>query len=185
MFNTVIDAIKGFLSKSFWFASFLPVAVVGMLHLTMVLITWPDLVSQTSLVTLAGDAIRFPILVVGLIVLAYALTPLIPVFRGLLDGSLLPDALHDALHREHTRRVRAARDAIDAAMQACNDWGQLNNQLTRLWDARALGVAVGTAANQTSLDAAEAALRSLRTPVENVEVPPVALGREAFDRTVV
>jgi hypothetical protein len=140
---------------------------------------------QPYLISLLGDLVRFPLILVGLIVVAYVLTPLVPLFRGVLDASLLPVWIHDRLHRGHAVMVREARQTIDTAMILFSSYGALNARIKDLWAAREVGIALNAAQDPASIGAAAAAIGRLRTPVQAVTVPPIELARAAFDATIV
>jgi hypothetical protein len=120
-FNSVYDALKGFFSRGFWFATFLPVALFAALHLLVAALTLRSItVFGISLNLdkenpLAQLATAGPAIVVILVIVGYALQPLMPRLRGLLDGSLLPAGLHDWLRRERLVEANAMRLRIAAA----------------------------------------------------------------------
>jgi hypothetical protein len=120
-FNSVYDALKGFFSRGFWFATFLPVALFAALHLLVAALTLRSItVFGISLNLdkenpLAQLATAGPTIVVILVIVGYALQPLMPRLRGLLDGSLLPAGLHDWLRRERLVEANAMRLRIAAA----------------------------------------------------------------------
>jgi len=184
MFNTVITQIQGFLSKSFWFVSFLPVMFVAVLHLLLVVLTSNDPGLPPRLLALANDLVRLPLIVVGIVVVAYVLTPLVPLIRGILDASLLPLPIHDWLHKEHTVKVREISGKIDAAMDLFNDYGELNAKIQDVWKARNQGVSLNDAPDQNSITAADLAIGKIRKPVENVTIPPIKDANDAFEATL-
>ena len=82
--------------------SFLPVLIIAGIH--VVLEAWAGLidVSLADLVKAELDKlIAIPLVTFVLVILAYAATPIIPLVRGLLDGSLLPQRVHDRMARPH------------------------------------------------------------------------------------
>ena len=128
-FNSVYTALQGFFSRSFWFATFLPVALFAVLHAAVASVALPSGRDPVKLfgIPLSIDAggssaqlvTAAPFIIVALVIIGYALTPLMPLFRGLLDGSLLPSGIHDWLRNarqaEATRKlgiINAARDDL-------------------------------------------------------------------------
>lgn len=105
-FGTLLDTFKGFFSRGFWFANFLPVVLVVALH--SLLATQVYGVDAASwLETAISDKPGLAVLAfAGLVVLAYALGPLTPLFGGLVDGSLLPRWLHDQLRADRAEGWR-------------------------------------------------------------------------------
>jgi hypothetical protein len=81
MLNDVIGVFKGFFSRSFWFGNFLPVAMFSFLHLCIAWLVIPG-ISLTTWVQADPKALTyFPMTFAALVVLAYALTPIIPWFE--------------------------------------------------------------------------------------------------------
>lgn len=122
-FTTLIEGFKGFFSRSFWFGSFLPVALIAAAHGAMAsLVLRLDSAAfiKQTIGASPGNAV---LLFVGLVVLGYALGPITPLFNGLLGGVLLPGWLHDRLRRERARLwriqagdLRKAQDDYAAAV---------------------------------------------------------------------
>ena len=103
MFNQLLAVFQGFLSRAFWFASFLPVLIVSAVHLGIAAIEFPDAV---PLEKWAGNVTLLALAFVSLVVLAYALAPLIPLFRDFLDGRSLWTSLNNELRRERVIEAR-------------------------------------------------------------------------------
>src|ERR1044072_347793 len=122
----ILTTFKGFFSRSFWFGSFLPVAIFAAIHL--VIAWWVGTGFELSTIVSADTSklITVPLALFGLIVLAYAVTPLIALVQGLLDGSLLPQPLHDWLRCRHMVEARAARARVDEATAQFNKMGELS-----------------------------------------------------------
>src|SRR4051812_22931386 len=101
MFGQILTLFQGFFSRAYWFGSFLPVAVVSALHVLMTAHVFPQEPPLWGSVTgTTGNALVVaPIAFGTLFVVAYALTPFIPFFRGVLDGHQLPGWLRDRLRR--------------------------------------------------------------------------------------
>lgn len=117
MFNQVLTKFQGFFSRSFWFGSFLPVAITAAFHLAVIEIVFPDLVPLSSWLKagLGDKATELTLFIAALVVLAYVLTPFTPLFRGILDGRLLPDWLHDSLRASRYLSWREAKQKMSAA----------------------------------------------------------------------
>lgn len=115
MFTQIATVIEGFLSRGFWFGSFLPVALAAVTHAFLAHQVFPSFSPWTWLTATGSDAAKLPVVLGGTIVAAYALTPLLPWIRGMLDGSLLPGWIHDALRKEHAAAARKRRDQIGEA----------------------------------------------------------------------
>ena len=63
---------------------------------------------------------------VSLVVLAYAIAPLIPLFRGVFDGRLLWEWLANQLRRQRVIEARRIRDKIAAANDLFNEYDWFN-----------------------------------------------------------
>jgi hypothetical protein len=151
-----VEVFKGFFSRGFWFGSFLPVLIIAGIH--VVLAAWAGLidVSLADLVKAELDKlIAIPLVTFVLVILAYAATPIIPLVRGFLDGSLLPQRVHDRLWRDHMIAARKTRSEVDDATQCLSDAGDLNARETALLQqARAEGNKNGAdPVQQTAQDA--------------------------------
>lgn len=140
MLGTVVEVFKGFFSRSFWFANFLPVATFAFLHLLIAWWVLPNVPLGDWVNADPRSLTYVPIVFAALVVIAYALIPIVPLVRGLLDGSLLPEAVHDLLRREHVAAARAIQRRINAAVDRLNDAGTLKTrQLPLIWQARRTG----------------------------------------------
>jgi hypothetical protein len=118
MFSQIVTVVQGFLSRGFWFGSFLPVALASGTHAFLAHRLFPLFTPWDWLTVNGSEAAKFPLILAVLIVMAYAMTPLLPWIRGMLDGSLLPGWMHDAMRAEHARAVRHKRDEIGEAYLA-------------------------------------------------------------------
>ncbi len=112
--STLFDLFKGLFSRAFWFGAFLPIAIFAVVNLLLVasqfqgVIRWDDWRKADTPFT--NIALTF----LALVILAYAMAPLIPLLRGVLDGGLLPQPLHDWLRDERiveARRLLAQQSA--------------------------------------------------------------------------
>ena len=142
MLDTLISAFKGFFSRGFWLGNFLPVGMFAALHLMIAAVQFPTAVPLVSWITAdQGAAVKIaPIAIAALVVIAYALAPLVPMFRGVFDGTLLPPALHEALRRERLDTARAGRDKLEEATDKADQWAVLADLLSeRVKAARAAG----------------------------------------------
>jgi hypothetical protein len=115
-FNSIYTALQGFFSRGFWFSAFLPVAIFSGIHALLAKVVYgsvsffgfkPDFENNT--------ATSGTLVLLALVVIAYALLPLLPRFRGILDGSLLPAWIHDALRARRLSEARVVMEEIDAA----------------------------------------------------------------------
>jgi hypothetical protein len=173
MFNQVISVFQGFFAKAFWFGSFLPVAIFAFLNFAIAAIVFPDRVRFWEwLNTPVAAAGWVPAAFALMIVSAYALTPLIPLFRGWLDGSSLPPAIHDALRRSRVIQVRDALAEIDTAMRAYGTWAQVNGEsLSTLSTSREAGKKLQTAKDRPSIERAQKLTQKLRKQIDRVRLP--------------
>src|SRR5262245_48617566 len=123
-FAGLFDLFKGLFSRTFWFGAFLPLAIFAAADLVMAALVFPGTVRREDWTKLGGDAplTNLTIAFIGLVVLAYAVSPLILLFRGVLDGTLLPNWLHNWLRDERTADARALRVARRAARDRYNDF---------------------------------------------------------------
>jgi hypothetical protein len=126
----ILTTFKGFFSRTFWFGSFLPVAIFAGIHLLVA--SWLGKgIDLASLISAdSNKLIGVPLAMFALVVVAYAATPLISLVHGLLDATLLPQWVHDWLRREHLVEARAARRLVDAATAQFNQMGELNARLS-------------------------------------------------------
>jgi hypothetical protein len=163
MLSDVIGIFKGFFSRAFWFGNFLPVAVFSFLHLVIAWLVIPGIPLGTWAQAEPKSLTYFSVTFAALVVLAYAITPIIPLVRGLLDGSLLPEWLHDALRREHLVAARAIRRRVSAAYELFSECGLLRETQVRLmWEARKTGNALGAVNNSAAIVQAGEVLAKLQ-----------------------
>ncbi len=164
-FSALLDTFKGFFSRAFWFASFLPVAIVCAIHAILYATFFKVDMARWITGNLGKDSVTTLAMVAGLTVLAYAISPLTPVFAGLFDGSLLPQWLHDWLRRGRAASWRKANETYRTAAQNAERAMDLSEaMIPRLQDARAAGrtAAPGVAATvEAAIAAAEAAARNV------------------------
>jgi hypothetical protein len=132
-----------------------------------------------------GNVTILSVAFLSLVVLAYALTPLIPLFRGILDGRLLWTWLNNQLRRERVIEARRMANEIDsvAGLAGVFDWF---NREQRNWfdDASRKGDAIGAVTDVASITAAEQAVAELRRWVEAAVLPSADLGHDAFMKLI-
>ncbi len=169
-FTSVYNALQAFFSRGFWFAAFLPVALFALLHAIVA--------SQViGPVTLLGIELRFddrapdlstaaPAIFVALIVIAYALLPLTPLLHGLLDGSYLPQSVHDWLRSRRLVAAHAIRTKIDAARDDLAAVKEMNKNAHddkgRLRTAYRAALALPSATGRKEIESAKAELQRLQ-----------------------
>jgi hypothetical protein len=190
-FNSVYQALRGFFSQGFWFAAFLPVALFAALHLAIA-------IAVLGSVSLLGMTISFQevkgdsttastLIIVAVIVIAYALQPLVPHFRGLLDGSQLPGWMHQWLRPQ---RLAQAREMRRNLQQALDDMGVMDDLHK---DVHASDGALRTAyraarqhpggGNEAAVDTARRALQTLQDALS--QPPPLARLAQAAQQAVI
>jgi hypothetical protein len=183
--NEIIGVFKGFFSRAFWFGSFLPVAIFGFIHLAIAWWVLPDVPLAEWAKANASTLTYFPVTFAALIVLAYALTPLVPLARGLLDGSLLPERWHDALRSEHMTTARAVRRKINEAFALFNELGYLNSkQIADIWTARGRGNAAGGITDEAAIDQATRAIGTLQRRFDTGDLPGKDALKDGVDKLV-
>jgi len=158
----IIGTFKGFFSRAFWFGNFLPVAIFAAVHLVIAWLALPNVPLAKWASADSNTLTYFPATFAALVALSYAAAPLVPLMRGLLDGSFLPAFLHDALRKEHLIEVRPIRRKIDAAFGLFNELDNLNSTTTNLmWSSRAQGHQLGRITDPARIEAAERAIEPL------------------------
>lgn len=183
--NDVINTFKSFFSRAFWFGNFLPVAVFAALHGVIAWWVVPGVNLETLFSNTASKAIFFPAGFATLVVLAYAATPLIPVMRGLLDGSLLPEVLHNALRREHLVLARSTRRKVNAAFELFTTVADLNFTKSReIWKARKDGIAAGTIIDRQAIEFAITMVDTLESRYDRGRPPAVKELRDAVEAMI-
>lgn len=173
MFNNFVALLKGFFSNSFWFGSFLPVAIVAGIHYALCLWYRGKLDTLGAFLKLnMADTWQTFLTIAVLIVIAYIVSPLIPLFRGVLDASLLPQPIHDMLRRDHLARVFAIRAKLAAATVQMFDWATRAKRLEEaLWEPRARGMTLHNASDPRSVEAAERLVAPLAREMESGRLP--------------
>lgn len=130
MFNSILTKVEGYFSRSFWFASFLPVALVAAAHLIVTSLAYPGRFAIEDWVTksLSETASLTMVAFFGLIVFAYTVAPFTQMLRDLLDGSALPDWLHDLLRMDRETEWRAYAGKLEGIKSMRNSFGQIEDQ---------------------------------------------------------
>ena len=117
--------------------------------------------------------------------LGYVLNPMVSMFRDLLDGSALPEKLHDALRRRREPALRTIRQEVDAAedlLGLCR--GLIRSEFRRIATARLQGNQLPAADNEPVVQQAEAAVAALRQTLQGGDLPLAADVGTAQDRLV-
>lgn len=129
LFGPALSALQGFFTRGFWFGSFLPVAIFCVLNelIGYVTIGGPFALLLGKVQT-ANWFWSIPI-AAGMIVFAYALAPLVPVCRAVLDGRLLPDGLVEQLRAEPLIGKEKAELTLESARDSLAQIELLRNGL--------------------------------------------------------
>lgn len=171
MLDRFVTAFQSFFSRAFWFGSFLPVAIFAFIHLLLAwMVFGGELVPLPAWLAAKGDALTlFPAVFAGLVVIAYALTPIVPLLRGLLDGSLLPERLHDLMRREHLTRARRIKQEINAAFELSETYQLLTDTLVRRMSAaRDEGTAKGHIGDANAIEKAKQEAKKAKQEVKKL-----------------
>jgi hypothetical protein len=148
---------KGFLSRAFWFASFMPIALASALHLAVAALAFGGARSFTlSLLSAKTEnLVVLPVLFGGVIVLAYAIGPLAPVALGILDASRLPLWIQNRLRAKRVRAAYRARELVTAAKNTLGEYRGMNEtEVKRMQDAYRIGVTTGVITDPHGVEAA-------------------------------
>jgi hypothetical protein len=187
MFNQILTAFQGFFSRSFWFASFLPVATVAALHLAVAELAFPGLVPVQQWIEagLGDKAAGFTVVVASLVVLAYALAPFTPLVRDILDGRALPDWLHNLLRQARVADWRRAKARMDAARSTFNQFDLMYRlQVPEIWNAAEKGNGLGKVTDPELIRTASGAVRALQTQMQSSRLPELSIAKEAVGRLI-
>jgi hypothetical protein len=116
--TSILDTFKGFFSRTFWFGVFLPVAIVTGLHLAIASVVFREAV-KPLLGSLVGDTpVALPYAFAALVILAYIADPFVTLFGGWLDGSLMPERLHNWLRNRRAAPWQKIIDAYEGLLEA-------------------------------------------------------------------
>jgi hypothetical protein len=185
-YNQLIATLQGAFSRAFWFGSFLPVALVAAAHLLVLEVARPGSVPFHAWLeqTAGAQAVDFAILLIALIVLAYALAPIAPLVRSILDGQILPKWLHDRLRQDRLREWQDARKRFEDAANLYGGLRVLQGELGKIHDAQNAGNGTKQVTEEALIHAAELAVAALRAAMAKAEAPDVETAFAARDALV-
>ena len=187
MFNQVLALFQGFFSRAFWFGNFLPVVIAAAPHFLVASVQFPDRVPFEKWMTASTveNVAYLSVSFVSLVVLAYAIAPLIPLFRGVFDGRLLWEWLANQLRRQRVIEARRIRDKIAAANDLFNEYDWFNRNHQEWFDrASNRGAVAGTATDESSTVKAERAVGELQKQAAQARLPPASLAHDAFEAVI-
>jgi hypothetical protein len=172
--SEITSAFKGFFSRAFWFGNFLPVIVFAAVHVAIA--WWVGVISTAAVESWikvdAKQLAYFPMAVAAFIVLAYALAPLVPLLRGMLDGSLLPESWYNFLVKEHMISARAIRSKVRKAFLHFTDTSEIEHKYSGLISAaRAIGNDHGGIHDVPAIDDAVGSIAALQQQFDSGDVP--------------
>lgn len=155
-FSGILSGFAAFFSRGFWLGALLPVVIVAVLHLLLAVAFYDEVVLSKVFEEVTGATGKALATAAALIVLAYALAPLIRLFQGALDGSLLPRAVHERLRRDRARAWVTADAEYRAGMKEDAELGATEERITLvLVAARKRGLAGGATNDSPLIEAAE------------------------------
>jgi hypothetical protein len=183
MFNSVFTIFQGFFSRVFWFGSFLPVLVVASIHAMIAGVQFPDVVPLASWVggTATNMAATAPFLFAALLVLAYAMAPLVPLMRDILDGKLLYEPLHRWMREERLVETQKVKQEISDAVKAYAGLDLVNQNIKGVWSARRQGVMGAKAQKPELVAAAERACTEFADAIKSASEEQPELGGRALE----
>lgn len=119
MFGNVLEKVQELFSASFLLGYLLPVVMIVGVNVLIASLGLGNVPSFTTTFdnVLGGTGGELAFILLAMIVLAYVLAPLIPVFRAILEGRLSP--LWVRRHGE--RRWRAVKEKLKSEMTAAKD----------------------------------------------------------------
>lgn len=187
-FSAIFTQLQGLFSKAFWFGSFLPLAIFVAVNLCVASVVFPGSVEWSAWLKTSGDSWTYlPLTIAGLVVVAYAVSPLVAVFRAFIDGTLLPNAVRESLRRDRAPQIQRLLAERRSAMIRLHRLRKLATEdLSRLARARQEGISAGSKKAQPTLDSTIAAVDALRQALadgralapENMSNPIDDLARE-------
>jgi len=173
---------KGFLSRAFWFASFMPIALASALHLAVAALAFTG-ARRFALSLLSAKTENFlvlPVIFGGVIVLAYAIGPLAPIALGILDASRLPPVIQDRLRAKRVRAAFRAREILTAAKNTLGEYGGMNEtEVKRMQDAYRIGMATGAITDAPGVEAAIRGAEAITRRMAQGELPSPGDARAA------
>lgn len=159
-FNTAVQALGGFFSKLFWFGTFLPTALFAALHTGLAVLAFGG-ARQVVPSEIGADG-WWATGIVGLVVLAFAIAPLLPLLRGLLDGSILPASVRTYLVTRRIPAVHRRRAEINKVRQETGETLRTcRGAYERLRAAYKQGEKLPNATDNTTVQNAEDAIREV------------------------
>ena len=188
MFGTVLDKVQALFARSFLLGNFFPALIFAAINtaIASVGIRGVSHFVTTSVVTDGTQsAVITAVVLIAVAVLAYILSPLVPLFRSALDGNFFPEALFEISRKEYVIRVKdllTQRDMIAQHLEENEKRGE--EAKPRLADARLFGNAHPEEINVNALTRAEEALAALRDDVLERSRTYHAAGRFPDDRLV-
>jgi len=175
-FNSVYSALQGFFSRAFWFAAFLPVALFAVIHLVIATLALGPITIFGTTVSLSAnlEASQFAtsgvVIVLGLVVAAYAIMPLMPRFRGLLDGTLLPVEVHDWLRGMRRTEANILEKTIRERFEDLRALNTMQDEYdpadSPFRMAYANAESIATLPDSKVIETAEASLKAARTAID-------------------
>jgi hypothetical protein len=139
--------------------------------------SWEDLLPATA----GQTSLRLSLAVAALIVLSYAIAPLVPALRSVLDGWVLPDRLHDMLRWPRVRRNRELLRRRASAVTTYAAFYRIRRvERPKLSGAALTGNALEAVRNTGDIDAAVKRVDALQAQME-LGLPDPAEFRAALD----
>lgn len=181
-FTALVSAFQGLFSRSFWFGSFLPVTTFAAAHLVLASLAFPRAIGFDWASNL--DEWKFlPAILAALLVLAYALRPFALLLRGMLDGTLLPEWLHDQLRKPRLPAARRAWTRVETARDDRAHY-QLSRKrvVARLQGARKVGTDLGSARQPSFIHDAEKTVAGLMASMQAGDLPKPAEASAAVEK---
>ncbi|SDI38613.1 hypothetical protein SAMN04487926_11616 [Paraburkholderia steynii] len=170
MFGTVIEKVQALLSRSFLLGSFFPVLVFSILNFLVAYLgidgfqsSVTEMLSRDSTSTTTIFVVGF----VGITIVAFILTPLIPVFRSILEGAIiLPQKTRDRLIGHHVRIFKGLQDDLKKTGECWSDLRRRQSQAgDLLGDARNASSHPRNCDDMSMCDRAEKAFKALQEAI--------------------
>jgi hypothetical protein len=162
--SSLLTQVQGLFSRSFWFGSFLPLAVFGAVNLVTTDLIFPGSVRWDRWLSTDAAWTSLSVSGLGLLILAYAVSPLVAVCRGILDGTLLPPWMQDHLRRDRAPQIAGLlAQRNEAKLRLVGFLRLVDVGLASLAAARHRGVNSGSNVRRPTLDPAIQAVTDLKT----------------------
>ncbi|MDI7863349.1 hypothetical protein MRS76_15435 [Rhizobiaceae bacterium n13] len=169
MFNSLISAFQGanFFSRGFWLGNFLPVIIIAALHAVIAALVFPQYplkrwLEEGNTLTMTSVAVA------AMVAFAFAVAPLLSLFRGLLEGQYLPETFTDWMRVQRMLDWRRRKDALDKAMKQHQAFQDLNDE--DIWTAIKQGNNLGTVNATGLIEVAEMAVNAFRKNVTRLKL---------------